>query len=107
MNIEEGHAYKGHTYSFEIDTEPDNIKIFHDVILPSGKRVHMDWSPYTYPTAEEFEVWVDLGLPGRRTTGPLDSRDLRELAEDAWGTEVARVALSSPQRSTVDSQEAF
>ena len=61
----EYHEYKGYKYQPEEDIEPDNIKIFHDVITPEGERISLGFSPYSVPTKESFEKWIDLGCPKR------------------------------------------
>jgi len=80
--------YKGWTYSKEVEEYDDNRKIFHSA-TKDGKEVSMDWSPYSTPTAEEFKLWVDLGMPTRKAVnsiGPLDKDDLLTLAKTKQGT---------------------
>jgi hypothetical protein len=82
--------YKGFTYSQEKDYEPDCIKIFHTVITPEGKQVSMDWSSYSTPSQNDFELWVDIGLPDRmhpalgdrRVFSPLNRDDLFKIKMD-------------------------
>lgn len=76
-----GYSYKGFIYSPVSDFETDNVKIYHDVKTEwHGRTVMtMDWCPYSTPTAEEFERWVDLDFPRRKRTGPLNSEQLLEL----------------------------
>ena len=82
--------YKGFTYSQELDYEPDNVKIFHEVKTPNGKIVHMDWSSYSTPTQNDFELYVDLGLPDRmhpslgkrQVLSPLNRNDLFTIKMD-------------------------
>jgi hypothetical protein len=85
MKVSEGYAYRGKRYVQVVDREDDNEKITHyaEEDLPAGKvrRTMMDWSPYSSPTVEEFQVWVDLGMPRRVGPGPLDSRDLIDMAK--------------------------
>lgn len=58
--------YKNFIYSQELDIEPNEVtKIFHAVKTPEGRTVYMDWSPYSTPTQNDFELWIDLGLPDR------------------------------------------
>ena len=58
--------YKGFTYSQELDIEPNEVaKIFHEVKTPDGRVLSMDWSSYSTPTQNDFELWIDLGLPDR------------------------------------------
>ncbi len=61
------HEYKGHTYQGyeEVEFDGDNCKIYHDVKTPDGKLVHMDFTPYDFPTEKEFQMWIDMGKPGR------------------------------------------
>ena len=74
--------YKGFKYEPMEDVEPDNIKIFHIVVTPEGKEIHMDWSPYSVPTIEDFQVWIDLGCPDRIGCGPLRREDLATLLKE-------------------------
>ena len=74
------YEYKGFQYLPWEDHEDDNVKIFHDVATPAGRTIHMDWSPYDTPSEAEFQLWIDLGLPGRISQGPLDSADLDKIA---------------------------
>lgn len=84
--------YNGFIYSMEQDVEPDIIKNFHYVVTPEGKTIHMDWSSYSVPTREEFELYVHLGCPdryhgalskNRRVYSPLNKEDLITIA---WST---------------------
>lgn len=95
--IQPGHEYGGYRYDPQDDREEDNTKIFHDVYSAgTGRQVStMDWSPYSTPTAEEFKLWVELGMPTRywvrKGGGPLTRTDLEvldnrgEQAEDESG----------------------
>lgn len=82
--------YKGFTYSQEKDYEPDNIKIFHSVKTPDGRVVSMDWSSYSTPTQNDFELFIDLGLPDRmhpslgkrHVYSPLSRNDLFKIKMD-------------------------
>jgi hypothetical protein len=83
--------YKGFTYSQELDCEPNEVtKIYHNVTTPDGRTVHLDWSPYSTPTKNDFELWVDLGLPDRmhpslgerRVYCPLNRNDLFKIKMD-------------------------
>lgn len=84
------YKYKGYSYMPEEDREPDECtKIFHYVeTLKEPKSIGvvlMDWSSYHEPTLEEFEVWIDLGLPDRwhpavKSCAPLRREDLVEIA---------------------------
>jgi len=82
-----GYEYKGYRYEPTKDYEEDNIKIFHDVVdknhfnWKNMPLLHMDWSPYSYPTESQFRLWVELGRPARIGCGPLDHEDLISIAE--------------------------
>jgi len=83
--------YKGFTYSQELDIEPEEcVKIFHEVKTPDGRVVHMDWSSYSTPTQNDFELYIDLGLPDRmhpslgkrQVYAPLSRNDLFKIRAD-------------------------
>lgn len=83
-NTQPTYQYKGYLYTPTEDVEPEECtKIFHDVIAPDGKRIHLHWSPYSTPTEAEFQIWIDLGMPGRVEYGNssfnLCSKSLHEL----------------------------
>ena len=85
-SVNEG--YKGWTYSSHEEDYDDVMKLSH-VATKDGKEVSMDWSPYNKPSAEEFKLWVDLGMPTRKdvdSIGPLDKDDLLKLAKTKQGT---------------------
>lgn len=71
--------YKGWIYCPESDVEPDNVKIFHNVITPDKRRISFDWSPYCVPSLGEFSLWVDLGCPDRLGGSPLNLEDLKKI----------------------------
>lgn len=71
--------YKGWIYCPESDVEPDNVKIFHNVITPDKRRISFDWSPYCVPSLGEFSLWVDLGCPDRTGGSPLNLEDLKKI----------------------------
>ncbi len=82
-----GFEYKGYTYQYDLDIEPEeNCKINHWATVErfgsnpddAGciESVEFDWSPYSYPTEEDFKLWVDLGCPARIGNGPLRREDL-------------------------------
>ena len=64
--IEDGHEFY---YDPEMEHEDDVSKIWHDIhCAVSTKRVfHLDWSPYSYPSSIELEMWFALGCPNRYT----------------------------------------
>ena len=59
-------------YCPEKEYEDDNIKIWHGFhYSENGKyaRFYIDWSPYSYPSENDLEMWFTLGCPDRRTIG--------------------------------------
>lgn len=81
--VTQGYIYKGFVYNVDHDYEPDNVKTFHFVTteLPSKVNVVMDWSPYSTPTESDFQLFIDLNLPKRIGTGPLNRQDLMRILE--------------------------
>jgi hypothetical protein len=83
--VEEGYPtdYKGWKYSSYEEDYDDVMKISH-VATKDGKQVSIDWSPYSNMSDEDYKLWIDLGMPGRRAVdsiGPLDIKDLLKLAQ--------------------------
>ena len=75
--IADGFKYKGFTYTYDLDIEPEeNCKIMQEAIMPNGKRIHMPWSPYSHPTQEDFCLWIDLGCPENIGNGNNNREDL-------------------------------
>ena len=76
--------YKGFTVTseYEIEHDRDNAKIFYTCKDPQGNEISFDWTPYSYPTEQDFQTWVDLGRPGRVGCGPLRSETLIEIAKE-------------------------
>lgn len=75
---------RGHVYIYAPweERDEDCIKIWHDIIcVPSNKIVSVDWSPYEYMTEEQVKLWLDLGMPDRIGTGPLNDEDLQMLRQ--------------------------
>ena len=77
-------TYKGHTCIITEDVEhEENIKLWHEVITPDGKRLTADISPYC-SERRALELWIDAGYPSRNQgqypIGPLDLTDLQRLA---------------------------
>jgi len=75
--------YEGYKYQPWPDVEPDNCKIFHEVITPEGKEIYIDWTPYQHPTEQEFQWWIRLGRPGRYKGGNLDHDSFKELMKSS------------------------
>ena len=51
--------HKGYIYQGWEDKGDDVIKIFHDIKTPEGIIIDGPWSPYTTPTREEFEDYIE------------------------------------------------
>jgi hypothetical protein len=79
--IERGYTYKGFVYDQSIELEEDNMKVFHEVTDPEGKRVKFDWCPYAPLTEDFFALWVDLGCPDRIGIGPLNEEELKKILQ--------------------------
>ena len=80
--------YKGWKYGEDVEQYDDVAKKFQ-YAEKDGKKVDMDWSPYTTPSDKEFKLWVDLGMPTREAVkgiGPLDHEDLIAIAKTKKGT---------------------
>lgn len=79
--------YKSFKYTpeYEVEADGDNAKIWHEITTPEGKRESADFTPYSYMTQEDFELYIDLNMPDRITrngcSGPLNTKDLKELSE--------------------------
>lgn len=71
--------YKGYTYTPWEDRDDDCVKIWHEFKSESGTTVTCDWSPYEYMNIDDIRLWIDLDLPGRISSGPLNRQDLRQL----------------------------
>ena len=53
-------AYKGYVYSYDIDREDDNIKIYHLAIpINEDLEIMLDACPYTKMTQDVFNKLVD------------------------------------------------
>lgn len=62
--------YKGYTYGYWDDIEEDNIKRFHEVYDPEGKRLSFPMGPYQGTVSRQtFERWIDMGMPTREQLG--------------------------------------
>ena len=94
------YEYKGFTYSQSLDIEPYEVtKIFHEVKTPDGRVIYMDWSSYSTPTKNDFELWIELGLPDRmhpslgkrQVYSPLNRDDLFKIKMDIMSLAVVGV----------------
>ncbi len=68
------------------DHDDDVVKIWHYAVHEDGRRVTLDWSPYSNISSWCFEQLVHLGFPSRSAVGsigPLNEADLRQLVEEA------------------------
>jgi len=81
------YTYKGIKYNSDLQREDEEVsKYYHTVTfeLPTGKSQEkmMDWSSYSTPTEEQFQAWVDLGMPKRSGIGPLNEKDLMKMLQE-------------------------
>lgn len=72
--------HRGYCMWHTEDVEEDNIKLWHHVLTPDNTLTYVDWSPYSTMTEQDFQMWIDLGMPGRvqtaRGSHNLDTKDL-------------------------------
>ena len=59
----------GYSYEYEYDTDEDVRKIFHTVIDPNGNRSNIPWSSYHHMDADDFKLWIHLGMPQKPLKG--------------------------------------
>ena len=92
--------YKGYKYIPDVDHEYPGAgrnqgtgvdKIWHSVVLPNGTIIEVDFTPYQYMTQENFEAWIDNGVPPRNGVAPLQPEDLKKEGV------VAKAAETPPQ----------
>ena len=86
QDMSEGYGNKefevdGYTYMTDLDREEDNQKIWHMIKTPDGKTVNVDFTPYSYMSKDDVELYVKLGMPKRPGRGPLDSEQLQKMAQ--------------------------
>ncbi len=78
----------GKRYVVDVDDNRDDdetSKRSITVIMPDGKKVMVDWTPYTDFTKANFKLWLQLGMPDRKTIksiAPLNAKDLEALAKE-------------------------
>lgn len=68
------------------DRDDDVVKIWHTAVHEDGRRVTLDWSPYSNISPRCFVLLVRLGFPSRsavKSIGPLNEADLNRLVEEA------------------------
>lgn len=92
--------YKGFSYEpyEEVEADGDNVKIWHDVRLPDGITIaSLDWTPYSYLTLEQFQLFVDAGLPDRFAVrncgGTITEEELHQIKISKIGEEVRQNLL--------------
>lgn len=81
-------SYLGFHLEQEEEREEDNIKIWHTVIMPDGKRVTLDHSPYEMITPNVFKLYVLFfkqykHFPTRadiKSPGPIHDEDMEKLS---------------------------
>lgn len=62
FNHHNGPSYEfcGYTYTYDIMDDSDVRKLWHDIVDPNGETIKFanGWSPYRYPTEEQFQNTV-------------------------------------------------
>ena len=81
--------YKGYTYLNDCDQRDDGCDEHgcliiltvnaHSVRTPDGTEIRMDWSQWRDVSERDFQMWVDLGCPGRVGYHTLCTKDLETL----------------------------
>lgn len=72
MFREKQYEIECHTYYTWEDREDDNIKTFHEVVLPDGSEIDADFSPYNRGVDREtLRKWIELGYPSRGAVGSI------------------------------------
>jgi hypothetical protein len=71
----------GYVYMTEIEEEEDNRKIWHMLKTPEGKTIDVDFTPYSYMSKNDVELYIKLGMPQRQGPGPLDREKLQKMAQ--------------------------
>lgn len=71
-------------YQIEEDIEEDCRKMDHELVdAHTGECVKsIDWSPYSCPSAQDIEMYLELGCPRREeipTIGPINRKNLTDL----------------------------
>lgn len=97
----------GWKYGQEME-DYDDVRKIHHYAKKDGKEVTMDWSPYTTPTADEFKLWIDLGMPTRKAVkgiGPLNLEDLLQLAKDNPKVTHSLLAREDKEADAIDTKK--
>lgn len=58
--------YKGYSYEADEDNFEDNKKIIHLVTDKNGKKIQLDFSPYSVMNENTFKNIIDLSIPSRK-----------------------------------------
>jgi len=96
----ENYEYKGYRYEPWEDIEPEEcIKIFHDVKSPDGERLSIDWSPYNNISEEQFQEWIDTGMPNRETVDSIGAFDSNSW--DEWMNGMGSWRIESVNRKII------
>lgn len=71
----------GKIYDFEATELPEDdvVKLWHEVTNEKGRKIFMDWSPYSNPSKEDVILWIKIGMPSRRElgmNGPFERKEL-------------------------------
>lgn len=80
-------SYLGFHLKQEEEHEEDNIKIWHNAILPNGTQVTLDHTPYQFIDPTTFRSYVSFFKQHKRfptrqdinSNGPLDNQDIEQL----------------------------
>lgn len=71
--------YDGYLYVPEEAKEEDVKKIYHFYVDRNGEVDDIDFDPYRLMSEEDFQNYIDAGLPSRKDLGlrgPINSDDL-------------------------------
>ena len=79
----------GYVYKTMQDDYGDVVKISHYIETPYGEVLEPDWSPYNRMTPDDVELYIKLGAPERIGLGPLNRKDLEQIARFGKQTQEA------------------
>jgi len=74
-----------HDYTYEVEHEDDNRKIWHYATDPSGQTTIIDFSPYDHMSVDTFKKWIKLGKPKRQDSGPLNKKQIDYMYAEKFG----------------------
>lgn len=70
------YSYRSYRYQPDLMPEDDTIKIWHEIVLPGGARIHnLPWSPYHRVSEAEFIAYIDANYP---ITAPAPHPDMTD-----------------------------